>query len=668
MAREGTPIPVPDVNFATVDTEDLPTYLAEKLNSFYEYTNYTNRLSLWRRSYEQYYSGYYTVGSIIKKGQLSEKKRIYINHYRNILNHIAVMTTSQRPSFEPRAVNSDYKSQSQVILAKNLLDYYMRQGDLEKHLYDAVNYALMYGEGYLVAEWDPAAGRVVDRTEAEYDDEGEETKAAEDIHEGNLEFYSCGPLDIARDWTKRNNYEHEWYVVRKWVNKWEMAAKYPDFREELESKTYERDQKVINRIEQIEIYNESDLIPVYTFLHKKTAALPEGRQVVFVYDDLVLFDGPLPYDDLPVYRLIPETQKETTWGYSVAFDLLSMQTAMDALESTILTNQITFGVQNITAPKEANIDVSALSVGLNFIQYNGDKAPQALNLVQTPKEIFEYKNDLKTSMEIVSGINSVTRGEPQASLKSGAALALIQSMAIQYNSALQNAYAQLIENVGTGIVNILKMYATSPRIAMITGKVNKPYTREWTANDLELIDRVIVDVGNPMTQTTAGKVNMATELIQNGFIQNVQQYQQVLDTGSLEPLVEGPRAELMNIREENEMLAKGQQPITVMTDNHQLHIQEHKSVVASSVARADQQVTQVTSGHIMEHIMALRTADPDLLALLGQQSLMPMGPQGGGGQPPVSETNQAGQPNMPEQPTNPLTNEQFDTETGGGVV
>ena len=69
------------------------------------------------------------------------------------------MTTSQRPAFEAKAINDDYKSQTQCILAQGLLDYYMREKRLEKHLKRAVETSLWAGEGYISLEWDASEGR-----------------------------------------------------------------------------------------------------------------------------------------------------------------------------------------------------------------------------------------------------------------------------------------------------------------------------------------------------------------------------------------------------------------------------------------------------------------------------------------------------------------------------
>jgi hypothetical protein len=44
------------------------------------------------------------------------------------------MTTANRPALETRAINTDYKSQVQTKLGNGLLDYYMREANMESFL------------------------------------------------------------------------------------------------------------------------------------------------------------------------------------------------------------------------------------------------------------------------------------------------------------------------------------------------------------------------------------------------------------------------------------------------------------------------------------------------------------------------------------------------------
>jgi hypothetical protein len=243
-------------------------------------------------------------------------------------------------------------------------------------------------------------------------------------------------------------------------------------------------------------------------------------------------------------------------------------------------------------------------------------------------------------------------------------------MAVQFSMNLQQSFSNLVEDLGTGTINILKEFAAVPRVAEIAGKSNRPLMREFSGQDLDAINRVTVDMGNPLTRTTAGKVNLADAYLERGMISNPDQYIQVVTTGKLEPLIEGKQAQLLLIKAENEGLSEGQPQRVLITDNHAQHILEHSIVLASPEARQDPNspIAQATLAHIQEHINLQQSPGYQMLAAsLGHQVMTPMAqPPGPGGPPPqqdggtgdmlesappvVQEAQGVGMPNMPSPP------------------
>ena len=637
--------------WASVPGNEIADRILEKVEDYYQYLSLTGRLDLYRRSWAYYYRPRLTGAQLNPAGEQGELTQFSVNHYRNLLLHLETMTTQQRAAFEPRATNSDVKSQSQVILASCLLDYYMRDKKLEKNTKRAVKDGLIFAEGFLQVEWDATSGEKYGVTE---------TGAT--VYQGDLKFTNYSPLDVVRDYTKNSSNQDDYHILRSFQNKYTLAAKFPDLADEILGDTADMLEMVRTTTLNALGLEDSDNVPVYTLLHKPTPALPNGRYVTCLNNGTVMLDGPIPYKETHVYRLAPDEESGTIFGFTVGFDLLSMQEGIDMLYSTAITNQATFGVQNILVPKGHDLSTSQMSGGVNVMEYDPKIGkPEALNLTQTPAEIFNFMGMIEKLMETISGVNSVARGNPEASLKSGAALALVQSMAIQFSTGLQESYASLVEDVGTGIIQILQEFASVPRVATIAGKSNRPLMKEFKGSDLDSINRVMVDMGNPLTRTIAGKVNLAEQLLNFNMIDNPDQYIQVVTTGRLEPVIQGKQSELLLIKSENEMLADGQPQRALITDQHAQHIMEHKTVLASPEVRADPNspIVQAALDHIQQHINFLKTGDPTLLSLIHQQSLAAQPtPPGNGAVPqmlnPASPVEQqaadVNQPSMPNPP------------------
>ena len=604
------------------NVEELAGDIIDRVENYVSYIMASGRAQLWSKSYKMFYQGASNLGELGNAGEHNEFVDMKVNHYKSLMTNLHTITTNQKPALDPRATNTDTESTAQTKLAGGLLDYYFREKKVGRYLKDAVKYGLLYGEGFVLTEWNATSGE-------EYG-VNPETKAI--IREGDLEFQSLPPHFVARDYTKQNADKHNWYITTTFENKFDLAAKYPEQADKIKMLSINEEDFIKLNLP-FQNLNDAEDVQIFTFYHKPTEALPDGRMVQVLSSDLVVFDGPLPYRELPVYRLAPEDEDFSTFGYSVGFDLLSLQDAINNLYSTIATNQSTFGVQNILIPRGFNISVNSLTGGLNVIEYDPSVGePKALNLTLTAPEVFNFVAQLEKLMETLSGVNSVSRGNPESSLKSGAALALVQSMAIQFNSNLQQSYVELIEDVGTSIINILKDFAEVPRVAMITGKYNRSYMKDFSGKDLSQINRVVVDAGNPLSKTLAGRIQMAENLLQAGFIKNPDQYQMVMQTGNLDYLLEGDTKELYNIRSENEGLAGGEAQQALITDAHATHIKEHKAVLSSPEARQDPNVIQVVTQHIMEHVNLLKSADPALLQILGQEAI---GGAPAPGNPPV---------------------------------
>lgn len=631
--------------FAAKAPEKTAAILMSRSNAWYNELDTNGYLDKVRMMWAAYHGAYFTDfedgHSLSFGGEQGELVNLAVNHIHNLATIMENMITATRPSMQARATNTDHKSLVQTKLANGLLEYYMRQKHLEDYLRKAVIYSIVLGTGYIKMEWNATSGQIYDYTEDEYemevgedgkprikrDEKGEPIVAKEGvpIYEGDIEFTNLSPFDVIFD-ASREDQKHDWILCRSYKNRYDLMAKYPEFEKEI--KALEPVTNIKHNFIDNFSYNETDNVFIYEFYHKPSEAIPEGRYILFSSPETIFIDGPMPYRELPVYRIAPGEILGTPYGYSPLFDILPIQDSLNALYSTVLTNQNAFGVQNIAIPRGSDVSISELIGGLNIMEYNPQVGPPSpVNFTQTPPEVFNFIQMLERVMETISGVNSVARGNPESSLKSGTALALVQSVALQYMSGLQQSYVRMIEDVGTGIIYMLRDFAEVPRIAMIAGIRDQVYMKEFVGDDLEQVNRVMVDVGNPLARTTAGRVEMAEQLLQMGLIKNPEQYEMVLTTGKLDVMTENTEAELLTIRKENEYMLDGEKPVmAIATDDHTRHIREHKGILADPDLRMDPDLVDRVTLHIQEHINLLRTTDPDLLQIIGEQ---PLGPRGG---------------------------------------
>jgi hypothetical protein len=169
----------------------------------------------------------------------------------------------------------------------------------------------------------------------------------------------------------------------------------------------------------------------------------------------------------------------------------------------------------------------------------------------------------------------------------------------------------------------------------ISGVANKAEAKQFKNTDIDGIDRVIVEDGNPLTQTLAGRIQVAQDLVQAGLATK-EEYLNVLMTGQLEPVYQFENAQVMRIKEENEQMQKGKPVKAMSTDNHPLDIREHIVLLNSPEVRNDPNpnnpIKLAVTQHVLEHLNMWSSIDPRLGVALGISPAPP--PPAMNGMPP----------------------------------
>jgi hypothetical protein len=646
------------------------------MEKFYSVMRASRILDLYRNAYWNRYTGGRSGGNVGISGENGELTNIELGTYGNLIQHMMTLILGQRPSFDAKASNSDFSSMAQAILANNLLETVMREKGLEGHTKTVVDYGLTFGKGALAVLWDAFEGPVY-RPPLD----GESGQGQIDEKVGDVKFHPLTAMDIIEDTMKESSHDMSYIMIRTWQNKYDLMARHPELENEIDSLPVKYAAESTHpRIwsyqwSQVTGVYETEDVEVWTLFHRHSDAIPDGRMMTFLGPDLVLSDGALPYRRVPVFKFLPMDFMGTPWGYTPFHDILALAYAHNATLSTIVTNQAALGVQNVWVPAGSNLTWKEIVGGLNLVE-GGTQPPQALNLLNNKPETFQLLELLNKLMELTSGINPVVRGDPAASLKSGSALALVQAQAVQFSSTIQQSYVKFMEGIATEVLHQYQDHADYEHMVTITGVGNRQYQKAFTKKDIKDVDRVLINIGNPLSATVAGRYNIAELMAQMNLVKSPEQLDMVLTTGRLEPVLKNQRDEMMNIQAENELLMDGKECIAALFDNHPLHIQENSAVLNSPEARQDLKAVKATTAHIMEHMNLWTQAATQCPSVLMAKGIpmppppgMPMGdapgqpqmPPGGAqgiptppepGQPPESKGGQ-----MPQLPKNPSTGE-----------
>jgi hypothetical protein len=680
------------------EVEDLPSKVLERFKKYYEELDKTARTRKYLDACRLYFGkdamgGFNTSHEVTFNGEQGEVTQTRSNHFRSLVRRLHTMITEQRPEFEVSTVNDSGDALAHQTLAKMLLDYYMDEGNMERAARAACERALVVAEGYVHQWWDTTMGEVVMADPA----------SGQAIKSGDIRTEAVSPWDVAFDADAAPGSEPQWYIVRRYFNRWDLMAQFPEAAEDLTSlKPVVASDRGIWKDDSTQRSGDSDWIPGFFLYHARTPAVPEGK-FALVAGDWVLAEGPLPYETVPVFRIAPSEEFDTNFGYSDAWDIMGLQAIYDAVIASMFTIQDTYGVPNIVVDKAAALSVTLLSGGGRKVEYDSKggqvNPPEPMKMPTIPETAFRLRDVARQDMELNIGVNAIARGEASQGVESGSHAALIQSMAIQYASGLVYSYIRLLRMLAYGAVRLLQTFATEKRSVAIAGPDAQPMYRTFSNKDLTQVRQVRIELGSAQMRTMAQKEAVADKLIDKfeGQI-TIEQYLAFLRTGRVEPLYKHQASEVMNIRRENERLARAEPVKVLVLDHHMLHIREHACLLHNPDVRFNDQMAGPVMQHIQEHInqlTALQVLNPGLLIATGQfvpevplpppgapppSPVMGGGPSGDGGAAPAPQPSDGGEEkpkgapkaqvpgapsdNLPRMPNNPATGKPV-SPTGG---
>lgn len=540
-------------------------------------------------------------------GQTGEILKLTVNQYAAMANQTVVLITSNKPSVKALASNNDYASLAQCKFAESLNDYYDRELSVSDVEREAARNMVLFGESWVILDWDNSQGEP--SMVAEYlDSDGKPSERV--INNGDVRIYSLTPFDVARDPIAQKADALEWIVFRRRVNKWTLAAQYPDKADDIKAYSSTKSMFTGNADIEFEFFGNrtrqttenEDMVWLWEFRHIPTPALPNGRLIKFLDAKTVLFDtietipahdeevqvqvpgqvDPLtgqmisepgtrtetqsvdeevvdhgyPYrDSLFAFSSAPERIPSTSLGHTAFFDLLSLQEGFDLSASIMMSAINAGGLQNLYVPRGSNITVNKLTGALNVIEYDGDKKPEAQANLAIPQAVSEFGDMLRGWMQSRVSLNDVVTGKPTAGMPAQG-MALLRAESVEFHSGLQEAYERLVQRDRTGILKLLQIFANSERVALIAGKGNHWALREFKRQDIENFNRFVIEPINPSLKTLAGKVSFAQPLLQGGMI-TPQQYLQLHSTGRLEPITDFSAANQARIERNKELLMQG---------------------------------------------------------------------------------------------------------------
>jgi hypothetical protein len=626
----------------TWDAKDLASELVGKRMRFVQ-TSSNPIYQMWVRNTYAYYSTIFDAQSWLTAlnfvGEQGELVKVSLPQARTLLRQLLTLSTKEKLAYKAVTNVAEGDITESLRKADAVAAATVRDEKLDIKRDQLAERALVVGTSYIKVTFrsDKGNPRVV------VSDENDEEKKRV-LYEGGIEVELPTVFDVIYDYTLQDFSEAPWVDVRVKRLRWDLIEQHPELKteilalpscnEDINSRSYAGS-------------DFRDMVYVYEMYHKPCPALPQGRMLVYSDSKTVYFDGVNKYERIPVEQLKPEPIEGIGFGYPMLANLLPAQEMYDNAWSMLSTNASALGTINIANPRGSDVSVRQIN-GMNFVDFTpqnipGGGEPKKMDLLQSAPELFKLPEAMLANMQQMSFVNAAVRGELPAST-SGVAIATMTTNAMEFLSAYSKNLSVVMERVMDHVINAYVKFAEIERTVEVDAANQQTSILSFSGKDLANVKSMRLQQVNPLLQTTAGRIDVAEKLLQQGIVKDVQSYTNILEGHPLQTLVDPEQSENDLIMAENEMMREGQMPVVLATDKHPLHVFRHKMLLDNPKIRANGALTKAVTDHIMEHFRLEMETHP-LLKAMASTGLAPQMPMGG---PPAPSGDGAGGSIPPE--------------------
>lgn len=677
---------------------------------------------------DPYTGAYNTTQELQFVGSQAQYALFRVQLARRYIQQRKMMAQDQRPSFEGVATNNDVASLAQVNIATKAIEYMLTEAKLEQEASEALTSLCYFGGGGLMNSWDFEGGDYVDAQEPDLDLQGNPVKLpafddqgnpvmAPDPQTGQLVQQTQTPMHTVqkRSGAPRIRKLYPWQIaydpylekdhpaltVKIPVNKYELAAQFPEKYDEIVKCTIDEElgddalfawggRRTLS----------SDTIVLRMYFHKNCTAVPGGRFAGYVagvglwgVDEMV----PCPLDKgIPVKLMISPGARYfgTGFGYPESSDLLSLQTVINEVISMCVTNIQKRGNANAYKRDDVQIDPHSWSQGGGLHDLPPGAEPPQWD--EPPKMDSLSQFILEFALEqarLMLGSNSVTEGNPDANITSGSFAVLLVNVAQKYASDHQEAHDQALVETANDSLELARKNAKYGFWAQIAGIGEAPYVQLVANDQIGAIRRVKLVRRSPILSTFSGRAEVFDRTIALPKRDRADAMEMLLN-GDTSSFAERDQASKLRIRKENEMMLQGILPVVASWDDHMLegpeHRMEYDKVRTQDIPddapelpppplgqqdpayeawlatggpnyRAWVQVCQTFEAHLTAHANALAST-PAPMALVAGWAPPMVAPLG----PPGMAAGAAGQDDQGQPGGNPRANSDAAAASGGG--
>jgi hypothetical protein len=445
------------------------------------------------------------------------------------------MLTKTKPQIYATPDSTAHSDRKAAEMGERLFEYWWHELKLTTRLQQALHYSLR-SKGYWKITWDPLAGKPMRFTINPEDGQPITNDQVRELFVAELRRNEMDPREFERQvnlgdihvevmqgedvWLSPGATtpdDADYAICRHAMSPEEIKARY---KKDIEPDTMSKDDDSLLTFGQVRVEKRVTrmLKDVFVGYFRPTAALPQGRYVVWVEDqNQILADTAweYPFQELPLVQF-PGQGSEDRPLFS---DARPIQKELNrTLSQIVMYKNLTIRPQAM-APTNSLVNKLTTEPGA-VISYNpvAGLKPEWRDMPALPPSVFNTLDNIQTRLDRLFNLQAVSRGDVPPNVEAGVAIDLLQEAAVDQVAPLIQRIEDALAHAGMMMAKLAQEYYIEPRLLKIKGPSGSNQVYHFKQADLQGGFTFHAEAGSGLPRTRAGRIARIEKLINMGIM------------------------------------------------------------------------------------------------------------------------------------------------------
>lgn len=538
------------------------------------------------------------------RGDIEQLEPVYDWLEREVFNQIAPLIETRIANLKKisymmkvKPATNELKDYDKAEISTSILQYTQKSTDFESKNNTAIYWKELCGNVFWMSWWDKDKGeKIAVETVVEVDENGNEHKKEIAYYQGDLDYGLLTPYEVYPESVFKQGVENQRSIILEQVKT--VDDIYDLYGIEIEGNTVDTFELTPmgsgggfgyeNTVVTLGHRSVDNAVKVVTYMERPSKHTPNGKMIIIVGDDNLVYYGDLPYKSIPIIQTVCIETAGQFFGKSVIERLIPYQRAYNGCINRIHEFIKRIAIAGYIA-EEGSIDIeeyeqNGQAPGALLVYKVGSQAPVPIPNGQLPSEIMQERYNLKNDMEYVAGVSQLmVNGATPSGVTSGTAIENLVEIDNTRLSLTGDHQRSSIRKLGILWLEIYKKYATTRRIINYVGTNNIARAIVWSAEDINSYDVEYVTENELLMSEEMQKQRFFEAFNLGLFTDADGRIPERVKQKALEYMKIGNYSDIMNInllqtqyaQRENVFFEEGVIPEISDFDEHQIHIEEH---------------------------------------------------------------------------------------------